>query len=254
MVIDMQNDFCNPNGALYVPGAENDVERLIEFIDKENRNIHQIVLTQDNHQLMDIAHPFFWQNSKGDLPPAFTTITYEDVVNKTWIPRFCADQVMDYLKNISLNGEFEHTIWPVHCLMGSEGAAIVAKLMRQVINWAKQGNYYDLVIKGTHPFTEHFGAFRANVPIADAPETLLNIPLINKLKQFDRILIAGEAKSHCVANSIKQLFDFPDIVEHLVILDDCMSNVTHYELLAVPIFEKALMMGVKIESSKNVIL
>jgi nicotinamidase-related amidase len=130
--------------------------------------------------------------------------------------------------------------------MGSTGAAIVPALMKQVTAWARNGNYYDVIIKGTNPLTEHFGAFRANVPIAGAPETQLNTSLIDKLKGFDRILLAGEAKSHCVANSVKQLFGYADIIQKLVILGDCMSNVPGFEQIAVPIYDEALQMGAKI--------
>ena len=33
LLIDVQNDFCDPNGALFVPGAEEDSKRTAEFIE-----------------------------------------------------------------------------------------------------------------------------------------------------------------------------------------------------------------------------
>ena len=32
LIIDMQVDFCHPQGTLYVPGALQDIRRLVEFI------------------------------------------------------------------------------------------------------------------------------------------------------------------------------------------------------------------------------
>ncbi|SDC58692.1 isochorismatase family protein [Williamwhitmania taraxaci] len=251
-IIDMQNDFCKPTGSLYIPGAEHDVARLSTFIDTNSGLLNAIILTQDNHQVMDIAHPGFWRNGKGEFPAPFTGITYADIVSGVWIPRFEKELVLQYLNALDVQGEFPHTIWPEHCLMGSEGAAIVPEIMNAVNQWASQGRFYQLVVKGTNPFTEHFGALRSNVPIDGAPETQLNVELVMKLKTFDRILVAGEAKSHCVANTIKQLFAYPDLMKRLVILNDCMSNVPGFEQIADPIYQRALAMGAVITNSTNI--
>ena len=32
LVIDPQNDFCDPNGSLFVPGADEDIKRLAEMV------------------------------------------------------------------------------------------------------------------------------------------------------------------------------------------------------------------------------
>ena len=58
--------------------------------------------------------------------------------------------------------------------------------------------------------------------------------------------MAGEAKSHCVANSLKQVLDeSPDFAAKLIVLEDAMSNVTGFETLADPIYDRAKQMGVK---------
>ena len=243
LIIDMQNDFCNPGGSLYIPGAEDDVSELSNFISKESGNIDHIILTQDNHQVLNISHPGFWTDKAGNNPPPFTNITHNDIKNEKWLPKYHPKEVEEYIVKLDEQGEYSHTIWPEHCLMGSEGAAIVSPVMKQVVDWARRGKYYEVVIKGTHPLTEHFGAFRANIPIAGAPETQLNSSLIKKLESFDTIFIAGEAKSHCVANTIKQLFDFPEIVSKMIILNNCMSNVPNSELIAKPIYDKVLNLG-----------
>ncbi|MCC8174268.1 MAG: isochorismatase family protein [Odoribacter sp.] len=252
-IIDMQNDFCKPEGNLYVPGADMDVQRLGNLIIHKKEVINEIILTQDNHQVMDIAHSCFWINSKGEHPEPFTVITSEDILANNWIPVFDKDKTLFYLQELEKADEFPHTIWPEHCLWGSEGAAIIDELMQKIIEWARTGKYFEIVSKGAYPFTEHFGAFRANVPIEDVHETHFNLPLLDKLNTADTIWMAGEAKSHCVANTLKQLFDFPEIVSKLVLLEDCMSNILGCDKDALPIYERAKTMGAQFTTSIDIL-
>ncbi|MGL4806939.1 MAG: hypothetical protein ACRC26_11395, partial [Bacteroidales bacterium] len=94
-------------------------------------------------------------------------------------------------------------------------------------------------------YTEHFGAFKANVIVTGASETALNKELIDRLKDFDEIFLAGEAKSHCVATTVKQLLDYKEIVPKLIILEDCMSDVAGFENFAQTIYDQAVTMGAK---------
>ncbi|MBD3260832.1 MAG: hypothetical protein GF334_04015 [Candidatus Altiarchaeales archaeon] len=34
LVIDPQNSFCSPNGSLFVPGADKDMDRLAAMVDR----------------------------------------------------------------------------------------------------------------------------------------------------------------------------------------------------------------------------
>jgi nicotinamidase/pyrazinamidase len=250
-VIDMQNDFCNPDGALFVQGAEKDVSRLSNFLKKHIHTIDHICLTLDTHHVVDISHACFWSDSLGNHPAVFTSITYAEALKGNWIPCSRRDEVIEYLRLLEENGEYIHTIWPEHCVWGSSGASIADDLMNVVKEWSRLGQYFDIIVKGTNPFTEHFGAFRANIPLEDSPETQLNLPLIQKLAKFDKILIAGEAKSHCVANTIKQLFDFPEITDKITILTDCMSDVSGFEHIADQIYRTASDMGAQFTKSTD---
>lgn len=49
IIIDMQNDFCRPDGALYVPGAEKDAERISGLLRSQAAGITDIWLTRDEH-------------------------------------------------------------------------------------------------------------------------------------------------------------------------------------------------------------
>jgi nicotinamidase-related amidase len=250
-IIDMQNDFCSPTGSLYVPDAEIDAARLVGFIRRNTESIDEILLTQDNHQVMDIAHPAFWINERGEHPVPYTVISWKDVDMGKWKPVLCEMEASAYLQKLESNDEYEHTIWPEHCIWGSEGAAIYPELMDAVEDWAREGKMFEVISKGMYPLTEHFGAFRANVPVDDVPETLFNYSLLEKMRSFDRIWIAGEAKSHCVANTIKQLFDYPELFPKMVLLEDCMGNVNGFESLALPIYEEAERFGAVFSHSRT---
>jgi nicotinamidase/pyrazinamidase len=181
MIIDMQYDFCSPEGTLYVSGAENDVLRLADFITRNEDRIGHIILTQDYHDVIDISHPAFWEDRNGNHPQPYTGINLKKILAGAWQPRFHKSQAVEYIRKLETQGEYPHTIWPEHCIKGSRGAAIADEIMEPVKNWARKGRIFDVVIKGTHPLTEHFGALKANVPVAGSPETHLNTALAHKL-------------------------------------------------------------------------
>lgn len=249
-IIDMQNDFCRPSGSLYIPNAEHDVQRLCGLIAAKGSSIHAMVLTQDNHQVVNIAHACFWRNANGEQPALFTNITHSDVEGGKWTPIHNKAEVLSYLRQLEEQGEYAHTIWPEHCIAGSEGAAIVPQLMHEVMSWAReQGKLYTIVHKGTYPYAEHFGAFRANVQHPQQHDTQLNRQLLEQLANHTHIWLAGEARSHCVANTIKQLFEFPELVKKLVIVDDTMSDVAGFEGIGLSAISKAMEMGATVTTS-----
>lgn len=60
-----------------------------------------------------------------------------------------------------------------------------------------------------------------------------NTKLLEKIAEFDKIIIAGEAKSHCVLESIKQIceyyYDKPELTRRIYVLTDCMSDIPGFE-------------------------
>ena len=82
------------------------------------------------------------------------------------------------------------------------------------------------------------------------PETQLNTSLIADLERFETIYLMGEAKSHCVANSLKQILDFaPELVSKLVLVTDCMSDVAGLGYLADSIYAEAKASNVRFMDS-----
>ncbi|QJW91794.1 nicotinamidase [Spirosoma taeanense] len=254
LIIDTQYDFCHPGGALFVPGAEQDVERMAGLIRRHADRIDHIVVTLDTHRLLDIAHPLFWQDANGKHPAPFTRITAVEVDEGKWIPRFSAEKARQYVHDLEANSQFEHFIWPEHCLIGSRGASLHDTLLDALKDWSRQRELdYVAVPKGLHPLSEHFGVFRAQIPDPAVPETQLNTALIADLKRFENVYLMGEAKSHCVANSLKQILDYaPDLLPKLVIVTDCMSDVTDLGHLADPIYAEARSRMVRFQESEMV--
>jgi len=257
LIIDPQNSFCNPGdvagnrkGELYVEGADKDMQKLANWVLAHKEQIDFIGITLDMHQPNDIAHPSFWQDKNGKFPAPFTVITVKDVENGVWTPRFDPKRCLSYLRGLEAQGEFPHVIWPAHCIIGSEGSAIYEPLMQAIMDWTVKGKFYQTVAKGTYPFTEHFGAFQAQIPDPDRPETQLNQGLIRTLEEYQNVYLAGEAKSHCVANSLKQVLnEAPALAAKFIVLEDAMSNVTGFEHIADSIYDKAKTMGVRFSTT-----
>ena len=53
IVIDFQNDFCQPTGSLYVKGAEEAKKGILSFIQKNFNKFNQIIYTKDWHTPQD---------------------------------------------------------------------------------------------------------------------------------------------------------------------------------------------------------
>ncbi|WP_338814619.1 nicotinamidase [Bernardetia sp. Wsw4-3y2] len=259
LIIDAQYDFCNPAGALYVPNAENDIQRLSDFITTNATQLDHICVTLDTHPVNDISHPSFWRDATGDEPNPFTQITLKEVEDGKWTPNFYPKETKEYLKNLEAQGEFPHFIWTTHCLIGSKGAALDETLSKALEKWIKinkennQYKQYQAVTKGTYPLTEHFGIFQAQIPVKDRPETQLNQSLLDSLNEYENVYLAGQAKSHCVATSLKQIMDYaPKLAKKIIVLEDCMSDIPNLGHLGEPIYQKAKELGVKFVKSDDV--
>ena len=253
LIIDAQYDFCHPGGALFVQGADADMKRLSTWIKANKENIDHISVTMDSHPVNDISHPSFWQDKNGNFPNPFTAISSQEIREGKWTPRFFPKETIQYVEALEKQGEFGHFIWPYHCLVGSRGAAIDDNIMDALIEWTRSGKFYQVVAKGTYPLTEHFGIFRANVPVPNRPETQLNQSLIETLEKYQNVYLAGEAKSHCVANSLKQAMEeAPSLARKFIILEDCMSDVTGMGHLGAPIYDQAQGMGIRFAKSTDI--
>ena len=236
LIIDPQVDFCDPqNGTLYVKGSEDDISRLSLMLDKMIPKLQDIHVTLDSHHLIDIAHPVFWKDKDGNNPAPFTIITARDVESGNYNPTLLStrSRVLEYLKTLETKGRYPHVIWPPHCLIGSSGHNVVPELFEVLKKWEEERfALVDYVTKGSNPWTEHFSAVQAEVPDPSDPDTQVNVRLIETLEQADLILLAGEAGSHCLANTVRDIathFTNQSYIKKMVLLTDATSPVTGFE-------------------------
>lgn len=252
LAIDLQNDFTRPDGALAVNKADEDVWRIATFVRENSDAIDYIALTLDSHQPVHIANQIYWRNAEGEMPELFSTITAEDVRTERWLPQYNAKKALPYLERLELAGEV-CTIWPRHCVSGTEGWAIDKVIMDSIVEWTlNTGRAYDLFFKGQAQSTEHYSIFKASVEWEDEPETALNTSLLDRLNRFDRVILVGEAGDICVANSLNDiLINRPALAAKMVVLTDCTSWIYGDNARAKSIYERAGAMGTRFEVSEN---
>lgn len=261
LIIDPQVDFCDPKtGALYVGGADQDMNRLADMIDRLGSSISDIHVTLDSHHLNDIAHPNWWRDSSGNPPAPFTIITAADVENQVWtttVPGLYR-RSLEYVKSLESNQRYPLCIWPPHCLIGTNGAAIWPRLMTSLNKWAASENStIDFVTKGSNVFTEHYSAVKADVPDPLDPTTQINTRLIDILQSADMIAIAGEASSHCVANTVRDIADaFGDdsYVRKLVFISDASSPVGGFEPFSDSFIKEMTARGMQISTTADFLI
>ncbi len=258
LVIDPQNDFCDPNGSLYVPGAEKDMSRLAKLIDTMRHRLSDIHVTLDSHRKVDISHPIWFKDSAGKHPDPFTVISADDLQSgryTTTRPSGFARTKL-YLEELEAAGRYPHVIWPYHCLIGDGGHNVWPNLATSIHAWEERFATADFVTKGSNPWTEHFSAVQAEVPDPSDPTTQINTHLIETLESADEIWLAGEALSHCLANTVRDIankFADPSYIRKLVLLTDASSNVAGFEHYGEDFVRELLGKGMRTATTKEVV-
>ncbi len=235
LVIDPQVDFCDPaRGALYVPGAEEDMRRLAAMVRRLKGRLDDVHVTLDSHHFIHIAHPVFWKDSRGAHPPVFTSISRAEVEQGVWtttVPGLYR-RALEYVQRLARNGRYGLTIWPPHCLIGSPGHAVFPELFAAFREWEERFAFVDYVTKGSNLLTEHYSAVQADVPDPSDASTQINTRLVRALEGADLVAVAGEARTHCLANTVRDIADnFGDdrLVSKLVLLEDASSDIPGFE-------------------------
>jgi nicotinamidase-related amidase len=250
VAVDVQNTFCTPGFELFVAGrsgtgALDDSVRLCEFVYRNLGAITQVFPTLDTHQALQIFHPALLVDADGRPPEPFTNVSAEDVAAGRWRinaaaaeglgldPAYAEAHLRYYTESLDAGGKYSLTVWPFHAMLGGVGHALVpaveeAFFFHSVVRHAPVG----FQPKGDNPLTEHYSMLGPEVEDDREGEPLgrRNQPLIEELLRFDAVVIAGQAKSHCVAWTIRDLLEDPtvrerELEEKVYLLEDCTSPV-----------------------------
>lgn len=290
LLVDVQKDF-HSGGSLAIPKADEDSNRVAQLIREQGSKIDRIVATLDTHQKLHIAHPSFWISGQEESvhPTPFTIISADDIRNGKWKPNpivqvksmvsnkalfdrsFFDDEkdeefdlqwfCLEYATRLEARGRFQICIWPEHCLIGSAGHGVVDSVLDALNEWsAKTGGSVEWVWKGSNLLTEMYSALEADVPVSKC--TTYNHELQNSLIESDLLLVCGQAMSHCVNYTLR------DIVKHwttpdddsnkksndqIVLLTDCCSSVPGFESVGDTFQQEMKNAGVRLLTSVDVV-
>jgi nicotinamidase-related amidase len=252
LLIDVQKDFCFPEGTLYVAGrsgtgAIDDSRRISELIYRNLGVITEVTTTMDTHLAYQIFFPSFWIDRDNSQLSAHRTITADQIAggdvrpnpgvakwlcngNYTWLCK----QVLHYARELERAGKYQLYLWPPHCLLGSDGHALAgvvheARLFHSFVRSAQS----TVEVKGGNPLTENYSVLRPEVlsRFDGAPLAQRNTQFLATLLAADAVIIAGQAASHCVKSTIDDLLDEiavqdPRLAKKVYLVTDCMSAVT----------------------------
>ena len=251
VLVDCQNTFCIPDFELFVGGrsgngAVEDNARLCEFIYRNLGVITEIVPTMDTHTAMQIFHPVFWIDKSGGHPSPNTVISLEDVERGLWKANpQAASSVLGgdagklqahaehYVKELTKRKKYPLMVWPYHSILGGIGHALVSSVEEALFfHCIARKAQTRFEIKGDNPLSEHYSVLYPEVREGPGGEPIArkDSGFIRRLLEFDALIIAGQAKSHCVAWTIDDLLREvrarnPDLVRKVYLLEDCTSPV-----------------------------
>jgi nicotinamidase-related amidase len=250
VVVDVQNTFCIPGFELFVAGrsgtgAVDDNRRLCEFLYRNLASITAIIPTLDTHQAMQIFHAAWLVDDAGRHPEPYTLVTAEDVESGRWRVNpaaaesvgieadYAQRQLLDYTRKLAQRGKYNLTIWPYHSILGGVGHALVPAVEEAIFfHTVARSSQPAFQVKGNNPLTEHYSMLGPEITEGPDGETIAgkNDLLIQQLLLYDAIVVAGQAKSHCVAWTIDDLLEGDDARERALaprtyLLEDCTSPV-----------------------------
>ena len=250
MLIDVQNTFCIPDFELYVGGrsgrgAVEDNTRLCEFIYRNLGNITQITATMDTHMTMQVFHAIFFVDKDGNHPAPYTDIHVSELRDGRWTfnpalasqfdiaPEYGQQTMIHYADALNKSGKYALTIWPYHAMLGGIGHALVSSVAEALFfHSVARLAQTDIVIKGETPFTENYSVIGPEVLTGPMDEMLgtHDQRFIQQLQEYDKLIIAGQAKSHCVAWTVSDLLEDIaltdlELAKKVYLLEDCTSPV-----------------------------
>jgi nicotinamidase/pyrazinamidase len=230
LLVDAQVDFIHVDGALSVAGAVEDTRRTIEWMFQNVGKITRVFASLDSHVPIQMFSPSWWHDKAGHHPEPFTIISHEDVRLGRWIPLYEMQWSMEYTERLEEDSKKQLMIWPYHTLIGTAGHSITPALYEAIAyHSAVRQAPPRFVQKGTIPKTENYSIFEPEVKLSELENGGLNKALLEELTSYERIYVAGQAKSHCVLESVNSMMRYfegkPEIIGKIHLLTDGMSSV-----------------------------
>jgi nicotinamidase-related amidase len=194
---------------------------------------------------MQVFHAIWLVDDRGKHPDPYTLISAEDVAAGRWRVNqavaeavgidadYAARHLAHYTRRLAEGGKYNLTIWPYHAMLGGIGHALVSSV-EEAVFFHGIARYSQPVfeIKGENPLTEHYSMLGPEVTDGPDGDRLggINMGLIEKLLSFDAVVVAGQAKSHCLAWTIDDLLEDDEVrgrglAERTYLLEDCTSPV-----------------------------
>jgi len=230
--IDCQIGFATPGASLFVPGAVEDTRRTVEWLYGNLDKITEVAFSLDTHRVFQIFHPAFWIDDAGRHPAPFTAITHADVREGKYKPIAHPAECLEYVKRLEASGKYVLTVWPYHTLLGGLSHALVPALMEAAIFHAvarKAQTHFET--KGTHTMTENYSVLAPEVrELGGKSVGTFNAAFFKMLMAFDRVYVFGQAKSHCVLSTLKDMQEHiaktdPGLIDKVYVLEDATSPV-----------------------------
>lgn len=252
LLIDVQKDFCFPEGSLYVAGrsgrgALDDNRRTAEFLYRNLDVLTHVTTTMDTHFAFQIFFPAFWVGKDGQPLAPYREITTDDIDRGEARPdpavagwlcggdyAWLLQQVRFYCAELEKAGRYRLYLWPPHCILGSDGHALAGVLheARMFHAFARSAQSW-VEVKGGNALTENYSVLRPEVLLRHDGQPLAqpNASFLKTLLTADAVIVAGQAASHCVKSSIEDLLgeivaQDPALARKVYVLADCMSAVT----------------------------
>jgi nicotinamidase-related amidase len=249
LAVDVQNTFCIPDFELFVAGrsgsgAVDDNRRLCEFVYRNLGTITQIFPSLDTHHAMQVFHAIWLVDEHGNHPAPYTLVSADDVAAGRWRVNAAVAEALGidldyaqrhlahYTRRLADGGKYELTIWPYHAMLGGIGHALVSAVEEAVFfHGIARHSRPEFQVKGDNPLTEHYSMLGPEVTEGPDGDRLgeKNAELIEALLAFDAVVVAGQAKSHCLAWTIDDLLADEvageQLAERTYLLEDCTSAV-----------------------------
>ena len=267
IAVDAQYDFCHPRGTLYVPGSQEDTQRMVEWVYHNVAEISTIIASLDSHYPFQIFYGSWWEYEDGTHPVPFTMIMLNsmgetvDQDGRRIRPLLSAHWSLKYVRELKTQSQKDLMIWPEHTMVGTQGHMLMPTLSEAIaFHSAARLAQPVFLQKGIVPQVEHYGIFAPEVMYPNNPAAGLNTAMLDLIATHDLIYVGGEAKSHCVLETMKQLVGYfsqqqPEVLKKIRFLIDCTSSVEHpavdFDGIAEAELQKMATQGVEIVKSTD---